>query len=80
MKGMLFARKSFSLHGANHPKIWPSPPHKLHVPYYFSKKKHCFCNFHAVFGDFGQNVHAPRDPLRETLGGRTKTFHRQFTI
>ena len=45
MKGTLFARKSFCLHGANHPKIWPIHPHKLHVPYYFSKKNTVFAIF-----------------------------------
>ena len=26
-------------------------------------KKHCFCNFHAVFGDFGQDLHPTEGSL-----------------
>ena len=43
-----------------------------------SVKKHCFCHFQAVFGDFGQNVPPPRDPVRETLLERANIFHWQF--
>ena len=44
-----------------------------------SVKKRCFYNFRAVFGDFGQNVPLPRDPVRETLLRRTNVFHWQFS-
>ena len=32
------------------------PFHKLTCPLLFCPKKHCFCNFHAVFDDFDHNA------------------------
>ena len=62
MKGMLFRRTNCFLLRANHTKIWLIPHHKLAcLPPTIFPKIHCFCNFHAVFGDSGHNAPNPTE-------------------
>ena len=70
----------------HHPKIWlispkicvplsPPPSPHTHTHTILTPKKHCFCNFHTILGDFGQNAL----PTKTTLvGSRTSQLLPKF--